>query len=128
MIINDAINRFESNWGVMPTSISLTNDPTTEIGASNIELAGEDWSSERDFGNGLQGIAGFTDYLPNFMDWVWQDWALVLGGGYILYNMVFTRATKFGEKISKRRELLGSEKQIYKNRKLKVKRDYPLFA
>jgi len=56
MIMNDPVNRFDSNWGIYPTSISLVNDETTRIAATNIEMAGKDWSREGDFGDGLSGI------------------------------------------------------------------------
>lgn len=56
MIIDDPIDRFQSNWGIQPTSIALMNDWTTPMGATNIELAGKDWSTQGDFGDGLQGV------------------------------------------------------------------------
>jgi len=138
MIVDEKVDRFKSNFGRMPTSIALAADWTTPIDATNIELSGNSFSNEKTFGDGLGGL-GFANvpedtssslnvssFIPDFANWDWHEWALALGAGYTLYNM-FKSSPKVA-RYKKRRELLSGEKEIYKNRRKKVEKDYPLFA
>ncbi len=72
MIVREKINRFASNFGRMPTSITLANSWTTPITATNIEQGGSSFDSESDFGDGLSGVSGglgdITDDLHTLFD------------------------------------------------------------
>jgi hypothetical protein len=55
-IIHTKLNRFDSNFGVDPNSITLKDIWTTPPNATNIEMVGEDFNRESDFGDGLSGL------------------------------------------------------------------------
>lgn len=59
MIVYDPVDRFETNFGVNPNSISLKPAWTTPYTASNIEAAGNTFDTEDDFGDGMTGINDF---------------------------------------------------------------------
>jgi hypothetical protein len=69
MIVDEKLDRFATNWGVIPTSIDLSPKYTTNIDAMNIELSGPSFNKETDFGDGLTGLKlargmGLGDALP----------------------------------------------------------------
>lgn len=148
MIMNDPIDRFETNWGVQPTSIALKNDWTTPIGATNIEMAGKDWSSEGDFGDGLNGLPGFskstglfglgediqypTTNESSIFDTVhtifdastFLVWPIAI---YALYKIITPKVKAKATQLKTRREQLGHEREIYKSRRKRVTEAYPIF-
>jgi hypothetical protein len=121
MLVKD-IDRFASNFGVDPDSITLQHIWTTPPNAKNIENVGSYFDDESYFGDGLTGLRGLGDcgdgsdpaydiicgattaggatppstislnLTPitnalNISTWTWANWALVVGGGFILLDM-----------------------------------------
>lgn len=116
MIVDDVVDRFQSNWGIQPTSIALMNDYTTKIGAENIELAGKDFSSEGDFGDGLTGLGGLGDLedtLHSAFDITGLFvWPITL---YLVYSL-FQAGTK-SEPAKRRKAAIGKARAELKEAK-----------
>lgn len=125
MIVDDKINRFESNFGRVPTSLSLSADWTTGWGASNIEDNGPSFNRESDFGNGLTGLgglgfvetfqsgggAGITDSISNLVGGgiSWQ-WLLAGLGAFFAIKTVVGGANRTIKSVGKRRQKSATRK------------------
>jgi hypothetical protein len=141
MIVDEKIDRFATNWGVIPTSIDLAPNYTTHLDAMSVELAGPEFSRESDFGDGLTGLGslGFaaptpaaaiepsatstfdpSTLIPDFANWDWHEWLIAIGGGYTLYQIFF------GPKAQARREGYAKAKEGYHRQRSKVKEDTAL--
>lgn len=122
MIVDDKVNRFASNIGVNPHSISLAADWTTSADAQNIEMVGKSFDNESDFGSGLGTLQEIMDGvgvgIPNPLEWDWHEWLLAAGAGWLGYKLLFSETGK------KRREQSKLEREIYKNQKAEVTKKY----
>lgn len=139
MLVDEKVDRFATNWGVDPNSITLQQNWTTPIDSQNIEMAGKDFSRERDFGNGLAGLGslglGFIDtgivtpptpatgfnlsnFIPDVSNWDWHEWLLALGSGYTVYQIFF------GPRATQRKSELKSAEESYRSRRKRIKEDY----
>lgn len=67
MIVNDPVDRFATNFGVQPTSISLQANWTTPFDAVNVQENGASFDEEKDFGYGLRGGRGMG-FVETFQD------------------------------------------------------------
>jgi hypothetical protein len=141
MIVDEKLDRFATNWGVIPTSIDLAPKMTTKLDAMSIELAGPSFSKEIDFGDGLTGVrlnqgmgfattaadaapasSGFdiNTIFPSFSTWTWEDYVMAASGLYIGWQILF------GPKATARKEGYSRARASYAKQRAKVKEDTAL--
>lgn len=141
MIVDEKLDRFATNWGVIPTSVDLAPNYTTNLDAMNIELSGPSFNKETDFGDGLTGLKldkgmgfaataadasptsssfDFTTLVPSFASWTWEDYVMAASGLYIGWQVLF------GPKATARKEGYSRARASYAKQRQKVKEDTAL--
>ncbi len=107
MLVDEPINRFASNFGRTPNSISLQADWTSGAKAENVEVAGPTFDREDDFGDGLTGLGDLTSAAHSVFDiGSIVLWPVAIYGVYA----IITTLTK-GEQAVKRKTAIKKAKR-----------------